>query len=252
MVLTSFATKLFQTHRNQLTDRINTQIARLSEDGSYAELLVQSSKDLQKWEQSSGKKQAYTPQELTYARLARESANTYQRENVMALCLTDAEHQAKIFHEILNTGLADKMMNEGSIGRKFGIVELSARLMPVLTFTGSSSYFEVGVVPYGKKSREAIGENIGNSFVSENAASESAKNLSRTFNVYYSLAETSAAPRDDVPKSGKNPEIFLCGIVGGTEIIKENHMIITPFRSEFNAVARELMYQSLKRIYSES
>lgn len=124
----------------------------------------------------------------------------------------------------------------------------------MLTFPGSSSYFEVGLVPYGKGARLHVGEQqgTGSSVVTPAAAEQSAKNLQQTFGVHYALAETSAAPRLDVPKSARKPEVYLCGLVGSSVQHEEKHTIDTPFRAVFNARTRELMYGMLRRMYGIS
>lgn len=245
---TPLALELFAGHHAALL----LQIEARQSSSSYHEdeELSRAFNDLQSWATTAGRPSVYTPQSLASARLLRAVANDYQQKNGLALLQSDAEHQARIAQEILSTGLAEKMIKAGTAGRKLGLLELSARLMPALTFTGSSSYFEVGLVPYGKESRQVLGENVTAQFVSAASALESAENLFRSFKVHYALAETSAAPREEVPKSGKKPEIYFCGLVAGNKKLEQHQIVDTPFRSEFNALVRELMSQALQEMYA--
>ena len=74
-------------------------------------------------------------------------------------------------------------------------------------------------------------------------------NLVNKFGVHYALAETSAAPRSNVPRSGRKPELHICRYIKGEEPIVESHELNTLFRTEFGAQVREVMFQSLRRIF---
>lgn len=151
------------------------------------------------------------------------------------------------------SGLSEKLRKQHEVGKKLAVVETSARLSPCLTFVGSSNYLESMMVPYGKKARRALGEKQVQSLVSSEAVEESVRNAQRLFGVDYVLAETSAAPRDEVPKSKRKPEVYLCALMGGnTKImtLDTTHQVIdTPFREEFNCRVRESMYFALKKMY---
>ncbi|MFC1698021.1 CinA family protein, partial [Nanoarchaeota archaeon] len=225
--------------------------SKLKDNGKYNNLLQKAKEDLKQWAEKSGREQNYTAEDLTDARIFKEEANKYQTENLSGLSFLNAMHQAIINYNMIETGLNEILIEEGKEGRKFGIVELSSRLTPVLTFPSSSNYFEVSIIPYGKKSREVIGEKPNKKFLSEEVAEESAENLIRNFGVHYALAETSAAPREDVPKSARKPEIYLTSIYGDKK--ETDHYIIdTPFRHEFDSQVREIMYRHLGIMYIDA
>ncbi len=234
------ADDVFKEHR----DRLNELTELISLEGYMSEAV----RDIEIWEKRSGMKPTYTANELAQARRERNAANDYQNDQFFELQLLDGEHLACISN-VVYRNLSHFIMEKNEFDKKLGVVELSARLMPALTFPGSSKYFEVGIIPYGKDSRKAIGEKPLNSFVSSKVAKESATNLARTFGVHYALAETSSAPREDVPKSGKKPEVYICGVVGNEVLFEQHHLIDTPFRAEFNSNVRELMYLALTKMY---
>lgn len=250
----SLAIETFRPYREQLAANIEIKKQTLRTSGAWETELEKAARDLESWRQKSGREQVYTAESLALARLHQEEANMFYGDNShftrRELPMRDVIHQGCVGVDLSESGFRNLLIAEGKENRKFGIVELSARLLPVLTFTGSSDYFEVGIVPYGRKSREILGEKLEGvkSFVTAAVAEESARNLQHTFGVHYALAETSAAPRNDVPKSGKKPEIYICGLAGYKKY-SEHHVIETPFREEFNAVARELMYGMLKSMY---
>ena len=243
------AIELFKRHHAALAEMIAKDKAELESGDGWNQMVEQAAGDLKAWQSGSARKQAYTPESLANARLAREAANYYSTNHMLELIEADALHQAQIAYEIISSGFDINIAEEGTAGRKFGIVELSARLVPALTFPGSSDYFEIGYIPYGKQSREIVGEKTAKGFVSQEVARASAENLIQNFKVHYSLAETSAAPRSDVPKSGKKPEIHICALVGNETFCEEHHTIETPFRPEFNSIVREMMYATMIRMY---
>jgi len=245
------AEELFSEHRTRLIANTAAKKRWMEDFGEWSAEVEKAAADLQTWREQSGKEQVYTPDSLVEARLRREMANAYEGNHSFPLNRSDTDHLALIREDMKQGGLAKILMKGGEEANKLGLVELSARLLPALTFSGSSIYFEGGIVPYGKEFRIVIGEAPSKSFVSAAVAEESARNLQRQLGVHYALAETSAAPRSDVPKSGKKPEIYICGLVGDTTYA-QHHIVDTPFREEFNAVARELMYELLKRMYGAS
>ena len=245
------ATWLFLPHRLNLTADVEAKRQDLQVSGGWDLELQKATRDLEAWKQQSGREQSYTAESLAEARLIREMANVYEDIHSFPLNRGDTDHLALIREDMKQSRFRKILMAEGKGFKKLGLVELSARLLPALTFPGSSAYFEAGVLPYGMLSREAIGEDPKvsvKSFISAAVAEESAANLQRQFKVHYALAETSAAPRNDIPKSGKKPEIYICGLVGDTKLT-QHQVIDTPFREEFNATARELMYIMLKKMY---
>ncbi|GEM_PF-2197002 len=229
---------------------------------------VEAEQDLLSWEKSSGKPSVYTPIELANARLKQKIINRASELHSLELELLNAMHQAYISVAIKQE-LSAKMIEEGKVGKKFGLIELTSRLGPTLTFPDSSNYFHIAAVPYGKESRITLGEAKTKEFVSADVAKESCANLLRTFNVDYAVAETSAAPRSTVPKSKRLPEVYICSVKknkidsannnANTEIDKttnaeqiffeSHHTINTPFREEFNAVVQELLFYELAKLY---
>ncbi len=244
------AAELFRTHRERLNTDIDAKIKDLHVSGLWKIELERAEATLEEWQRQSGRKQIYTIESLAFARLAQEETNTYSNIFSFLLKQIDAYHETVLYEDLKGNGLRESLISEGRKDKKLGVVELTSRLQSLLTFAGSSDYFEFAAVPYGKKSREVLGENTEGikSFVAEAVAEESARNLQRRFGVHYALAETSAAPRNDVPKSGKKPEVYICGLAGN-KMYSEYHVIDTPFRDEFNAHVRELMYGMLKKMY---
>lgn len=245
------ATKLFRPYRERLALDIEQRQQDLQRSGTWDAEIEKASRDLYLWQQKSGKEQAYTAQSLAEARLVRNLANTYEDVYSFDLGRANTDHQASVREDMKRTKFRERLISEGDGNKKLGLVELSARLLPALDFSNSSIYFEGGFIPYGRNFRVVVGESVPKSnqpFVSATVAQESAANLQERFGVHYVLAETSAAPRRDVPKSGKKPEIYICGLAGEKQYA-EPYVIDTPFRDEFNAVARELMYGMLKTMY---
>ena len=238
----SLAELLFEPHRHNLA-----QIIRRKQIDWVVET-EQAAKDLAQWQAESGRAQNYTPQELACARIARNLANEYEQEHKGELALANGIHKASLDVAILENGLGKSMLAEGKAGRKFGIVEISPRLLPCLQFHGSSNYFCIGLAIYSQDARLVLGEQQRKHYVSAEAAQESALNLQRKFGVHYALAETSAAPRTGIAKSRRKPEVFICGRAGDS--VQEDHQIIdVPFRDEFDAIVREQMYRAAERMY---
>lgn len=206
-------------------------------------------RDLEAWQAASGKAQNYTPLKLAEARVIKELVNAYEQEHRRYLLERNACHQAIIAADIIEGGLAERMMQEGREGRKLSVLEISSRLAPALTFPGSSSYFEMAALPYGTHARIVLGERKLPHYVSPDAAEGSARNMQERFGTHYVLAETSAAPRGDVPKSKRAPELSVCSFVGS-----EIQQLTVPFpdsqlRAEFDARVREVLYQQLQKMY---
>ncbi|MGV8169344.1 MAG: hypothetical protein ACP5N3_04780, partial [Candidatus Nanoarchaeia archaeon] len=208
----SVADMLFETPHQQRTVLAEIMLQTEKRRNLWNPRIDQAAKILDDWKEKSGKEQNYTPESLALAQINLEAALRNERENYIQLILADSFHQSVIAHAIKFSGIHTKLINEGEQGKKFAIVELSARLSPLLTFPGSSSYLSECSVLYGKESRIAAGEIIpGSNYVNPDVALESAKNLQRKLKVHYALAETSAAPRGDIPKSGRKPIVFITG-----------------------------------------
>lgn len=240
--------EIFRLHRLPLESFTSSKKSDLEKSGQWEARIEDAKKTLQRWARP-GVEPAYTPETLAQRTLEREAANQYQSANLGALYNSECQHLAQIMLLVQSSGLAAKMIEEGKEGKKLGIVEVCARLSPALTFDDASNFFEGGLIPYGRDFRTAIGENVGANFVSMQTAMESATNLIRKFGVHYALAETSAAPRRDVPKSGKKPSVCICSARQMGPIVHEEHTIDVLLRSEFNCVVRELMFNALKSMY---
>ncbi len=225
------------------------------EKNNWAEHIHAAEQTIKQWQSSSGRTQNYTPEQLAEAQLRKEIAKKYSREFRTKLMLLDELHRAIIRIHLHHIGLADMFIAEGKEGKKFALVELSARLSPALTFEGSSNYLSAVFIPYGKEARTALGEVHDPSIplVSAPAVCVSAHNAHKQFGAHYVLAETSAAPRADVPKSGRKPEIYTCRSFlkedGSPEHFVTHHVIDTPFREKFDSVVREIMYEELKKLF---
>lgn len=222
----------------------------LQSPDQWAEEVSTAERDVRSWEKASQRKPAYTAEELARARFSRKSANDYEKQKELEFSLCNALHDALIRKAVPESGLAARMIHFGKEGKKFGLLEISSRLTPALTFPDASNYFELSIIPYGRKAREVLGEqHTGEAFVSASVARESARNLRERFDLAYVLAETSAAPRRDVPKSGKKPELYLCAISPEGNLTEGSYVIETLFRDHFDARVRELMYGALSRLY---
>jgi len=245
------AATYFLEIQTALDERLRSTLReRRADESTWTATVTEAQRDLQEWETVSGRKQNYTFEELAEARIAKEIINTYEKENRRYLLERNALHQAAIATEIIEEGLAERMMREGKEGRKLSILEISSRLAPVLTFPGSSNYFEMAALPYGTHARKVLGEADLPHYVSARAAEGSARNMQEKFGTHYILAETSAAPRGDVPKSRRSAELSVCSLVGS-----EMQQLTVQFpdvhlRAEFDARVREVMYQQLKHMYA--
>jgi hypothetical protein len=242
----------FASHGESLALEIKREVQRLHESGEWDALIEVAQFDLENWSRG-GKKQTHTADSLTVARISRELTNEYEKTNASSLLTANALHQAAVTYAFLrNRKLFESLTCEGKAGKKFGLVEMADRLGPALQPAGSSAYYHVKYVPYGIQARAVFGENIieGLSLVTPDAAIESASTLINKFGVHYALAETSAAPRAEVPKSGRKPELYICTLVKGGKPVAESHQIDTPFRTEFDSKVREKMYKALRRIFT--
>ena len=243
---------LFSGIRKELEGRIQEALQNSKTNAGKWEATVEKARtDLSIWG-ASGRTQNYTPEELAEARLKKEAVTDYEREKRNSLYHQNAGHQAAIAVELMNSSLPERMMDEGKAGRKLSILEISSRLAPVLTFPGSSAYFEVGIVPYGTHAREVLGEDALEQYVSTAGAEGSAAALQQRFGSHYVLAESSAAPRLDVPKSRRNPELYICSLAGNTNSQKMIVNLDFPgveLRAEFDSRVREVMYGRLCAMY---
>ncbi|MBT7902892.1 hypothetical protein HN587_03440 [Candidatus Woesearchaeota archaeon] len=250
------AQELFKPYTEELATRVEDQLAQKKESGEWTALIDAANADLTAWKEESGRIQRYTPEELAQARLQKEVANEYSTEKSGELALVNQFHQAIISYAIQNLGVATELIKEGKSKRKFAIVELISRLAPSLNFPGSSSYLTGAFVPYAREARTVLGESTPTgSYVQPSVAVESAHNLILQFEVSYALAETSAAPRSDVPKSKRLPEVHICSVANGTNdpeaqaMQTQKHEIPTHFREEFDSAVRELMFKELVSMY---
>ena len=248
----STAAELFKQHHTESEKDYQRRLQQISP--SFPLLEEQAAQDLLRWEQESGRTQNYTAKELAEAKVYMQALNGYRLLHKAELAFLNGAHQSIVAVAIENSKLSEKFREKGKLGKKLAVVETSSRIAPCLTFSGSSDYLQAMIVPYGKEARAVFGEKAVKSLVSSEAVEESARNLQRLFNVEYVLAETSAAPRDEVAKSKRKPEVYICEITGGNEknmALHTAHEIInTPFREEFNCRVRELMYFALQRMYS--
>ncbi len=247
----SILDSFFAAHNSALDNQIKKEVERLNSSGEWNERIQQAQADLESWS-TGGRKQAYTPNSLVLAKISRELANNYEDVNGAGLLTANAMHQAVVTYTFSrDKKLFEYLVREGKRGKKFGLVEMADRLGPALQPAGSSAYFYIKYVPYGVESRSILGERINEkAFVTPDTVVGSASNLINRFGVHYALAETSAAPRSDVPKSGRKPELYICTYVKGGEPRVESHQINTLFRTEFDSRVREEMYQSLRGLFA--
>ncbi|MBI5002340.1 hypothetical protein HZC31_03075 [Candidatus Woesearchaeota archaeon] len=248
---TAFADHLLRIHRDILDELIRDKIDLEKRGPNWKAYLRVAESELDLWQaQSRGRKQNYSPEELAEAQIARAVANAYEEREYSSLQRMNGEHQAQVAVNIRRSGLAERMIEEGKQGRKLSVLEISSRLAPVLTFPGSSNYFEMAALPYGTHARAVLGEAGLPHYVSSTAAEGSARNMQERFGTHYVLAETSAAPRGDVPKSKRAPEVFVCSLIG-SEIQQLNVQFPdVQLRAEFDARVREVLYQQLQRMYA--
>ncbi len=245
------AQQIFAQKVNALNEKIDETAVEFKHTDKWEQGLQIAEKDIFSWSRG-GKKQAYTPESLVNARIARDCANHIERESVAELLLLNTQHQAAISLAFLtHPDLFSKMVSEGKEGKIFGLVEMTDRLGPAIQPTGSSNYYAIKYTPYGIASRAAIGEEDDEKvqLVSATTAEASAKNLSRLFGVYYALAETSTAPRNDVPKSGRISGAYISTLEDSNIINTTMHEIPVLFRAKFDSIMRELMYFTLCDLY---
>ena len=128
----NIAGKLFREHKADLDAKIGGKIAQLDASGEWGRFMDAAQKDLEKWS-AGGKIQAYVPRSLALARVSREVANNYEKENALELMNLNAIHQTILAHSFSqNEFLLNKLIQEGKDGRKLGLVEMADRLGPVL------------------------------------------------------------------------------------------------------------------------
>ena len=141
---TAFADQLLRIHREALDELIREQIDLEKRGPNWEARLRVARSELDLWEaQSQGRKQNYSSEELAEAQIARAVANAYEEREYSPLQRMNGEHQAQVAVNIKRSGLAERMIEEGKQGRKLSVLEISSRLAPVLTFPGSSKYFEM-------------------------------------------------------------------------------------------------------------
>lgn len=250
----SIANKFFDLHNKNLSLRINARLEKVKSTGEINDLLAKSRTDLMKWSKKD-KKHTYTEYSLMLAKISRDVANQYEAENISAILTANALHQAAVaFSFNSNNALFQNMIKKGDEGKKLGIVEMADRLGPVLQPAESSKYYHIKYVPYGFQSRVDLGElnHRDVPLVSAETAEKSAFNLIKRFGVHYALTETSAAPRLEVPKSGRKPELYVCMYRKGEKPLIEKFEIETLLRLEFDSRVREIMYFSLNKLFSEN
>ncbi len=269
----SVASTLFSGVNTKMSQRTKDALSFLTSNGKWNEKLDSAAKTLDEWKRTSGGREpAYTPEELALAQLKREIANHYHQEGAAATLLgLNALHQASIAYAMQESGLADSLIKAGGEGYYLSLVETSSRLAPVLTFPGASSYLCATVVPYAREARAVLGEkHKGRAhFISEDAVRESACSNYRVFKKALNkndplenkrelrvLVESSAAPRSTVPKSGRKPEVYIAHIDAlpwekEMTTVVDHYVIDTPFREEFDARVRELMFLTLRGMYQE-
>jgi len=218
----------------------------------YQQKLEGARQEMASWNLKLGQTLAYTPEEWMKAKITREAANQYIASEQHRLIYANALHQAIVAEAIRMGGLAEILIEEGKKGNLLTVIETSSRLAPVLTFPGASSYLCAMVVPYAREARTVLGEDHEGRkhFISEEAVRESADNAYNLFGAKMVLAESSAAPRSDVPKSGRKPEVYIARMLPNEPSSNVTHHVIdTPFREEFDARVRELMFFALKEMY---
>jgi hypothetical protein len=245
------ASAFFAPHREALVVGVETEMARASSSGEWNRQVAAAAEDLERWSQG-GRKQVYTPEKLAEARLAREVANNYEADNLVSLQIANGLHQVAVTCAFVqNRDLFDSLVSEGREGRKLGLVELADRLGPALQPAGSSAYYIGKYVPYAIESREIFGEVIeeGVKLVTPEVARAGARNLVEKLGAHYALAETSAAPRADVPRSGRKPEVHICTYVNGSDPVVKSYGVDVSLRTEFDSRVREEMYNSLRGIF---
>jgi nicotinamide mononucleotide (NMN) deamidase PncC len=252
----SLAGELFERARSDVDLGVEALIGNISHEGNAWERGMQQAQDeIASWNLKPGQKLAYEPADWMLANIARRCANEYQQRHQRELTFLNYFHQNVISEAMRISGLDESLIKAGKEGYRLAVVETSSRLAPVLTFPGASSYLCVTIVPYAREARTVLGESHEGRkhFISEEAVRESAENAHNRFGAKMVLAETSAAPRFDVPKSGRKPEVYIASVSsfpGANRCMDVTHHIIdTPFREEFDAQVRELMFLTLRGMY---
>ena len=240
----------FSAMRTLLDGKIRKELTeRQKKKKDWRTTVAQAERDLEIWQTESGRAQNYTPHELAEARVAKGVVSLYEAQSRRSLFAQNAAHQAHIAADVIAFGLAERMIAKGREGEKLSVLEISSRLAPVLTFPGSSAYFEMAALPYGTHAREVLGEEKLPHYVSQAAAQASARNMHAKFGTHYVLAETSAAPRSDVSRSRRPSELYVCSLVGSEMQETCVQFPEVQLRAEFDARVREVIYQHLIRMY---
>lgn len=243
---TNIAKKFFEHDEFDLEKIIKDKL----KDEKWKEKIPEAEKTLKEWEEKSGRKQNYKPDELAMEWCKKETANTYRQEKLSELIALNTLHDATIRYAVMK--LAPKLIEKGKQGLKLAVVELSARLGPSLTFPGSSEYFNALVIPYSQNARKVLGEKDleKRAVVSKEAVLESATNTMEKFGVKRVLAETSLAPTENVLKSRKKPQMYICKLYKETSGELYNDVIFhdsnTCLREKFDCETRQMMYWSLR------
>ena len=249
---TNISDRIFSNIRQELEETHSATLSNINnneENNFMNNKIIEAEKEIATWIEN-GYVSKYTPSELATEKIRKEVIEQYLKEHSTELTLLNNIHQTVISNHIIKSGLANTMIENGRKGINFGIIELSSRLSPILTFPDASKYFTTTIIPYSKESRMILGETPMKKTVSQEAAIESAKNLAKKFNIKYVLAETSSAPRRDIVKSKRKPEIYICSLKN--DIIGTKHYDIdVPTRQEFDSCVREIMYRELIEMYHE-
>lgn len=240
------ANELFAEHNKNLGE----EYSQAWRGYALTEALEEARRTLKEWEEESGREQNYTPTELVEADLHLKVRQMYEHEHAASLLETTALHDAIVRYAVKEY-LSDKLIEKGKAGDKLAVVELSARLAPALTFPGSSGYLAGLILPYGQEIRDGLGEEHEGSLVSRDAVVESALNIMKRFNVRRILAETSSAPTNRIPRSKRKPELYVCEVIAGKAPDVTHYTIDVPFREEYDAMTRELMFSHLKEMYEK-
>jgi len=238
------AETLFQSLDDLFRERYSASIEQQPLDIPKAE------EEMVQLEQKLGRKLSYTTVAWAKVHREKEIANIMEAEFAEAFDRQNIYHDA-VVRNAVKTQLKDILIKEGRARRKLGIVELVARLLPALNaFSGASDYFIGGYIPYGVESREPFGESRYATLVTQEVAAGSAHNLCKSLHVYYALAESSAGPTTEVPKSGKQPRVYIAAFVNGGSFVNREVIIPTHFRAKFDAVVREEMFTTLREMYA--
>ena len=208
---------------------------------------------LKGWAKNSKGHSPYDEKTLAEALMDKRIANNYTKTHQAELIALNVLHEGIVRYAIRSSGLSDQMIQEGNLGKKLAVIELSARISPALTFMDSSNYLNAMVIPYSRDARIAIGEEPNSPLVSKEAAERSADNAAKRFNAQYVISETSAAPGSSPTPSKRDPRTYICTISPGKDGPVKHHyyeVIPTHLRDEFDAVVRELLFSALKEMYA--